>query len=462
MGICLGLIRPYFEFDLSISLAAPLLVVMFLRFKNLAIIYLLALLFCYNMGQARSTSYRADLDLFNSLLGSRVQLTGVVSEDLSYHKSGQREFHIQDLELKSPKDTPMNGRLRVRSYSANNLYRGDKILVEGRLNRALGNRHGTIQYAQVQKVKGSSSLLERMRLQFFADTHSAIPDPQSSLGLGFLVGVGNMLPDELDENLRTDGLTHRVAVSGYNLTILILLTRRIMANASKRTVSAAAVTLIIVFLALTGAAPSIVRAAIVSMLSLSAWYYGRTINPLVLLLVSATISAMINPYYLWKDIGWYLSFAAFFGVIVLAPLVTKRLFKSEPKIIGQLLIETCCAQLLTLPIIAYFFGDISIISVLANLMVLPLVPMTMALTFLAGVSGSLLPDLAVLIALPARYLLSYIVEVANLLAKTPNAVVKLSISLPQLAMSYGLIAFLCLILYKTRLKTEAKNQSNKL
>jgi len=75
-----------------------------------------------------------------------------------------------------------------------------------------------------------------------------------------------------------------------------------------------------------GTSASIVRAAVISVLTLAAWYYGRAIRPLLLLLLAAAVTAYANPVYLWADISWYLSFLAFFGILVLGPLVTSRLY----------------------------------------------------------------------------------------------------------------------------------------
>jgi len=436
-GFMIGLALVYFGFVVSTLVIALITVVMVIKFRQTAILYLLILLLGYNIGYVRGQPYMDDILMFKSLIGQKVEVTGIVAEDLTYHESGQREFHI------NTKD----GRLRVRSFRANNLYRGDKVLVSGKVYRALGNRHGSIQYAQVQRLAKSDSWLEALRIKFFASTQSVLPDEQSALGLGFLVGVANMLPDDLNENLRTVGLTHIVAVSGYNLTILVLLTRRLLVGSSKFVATVAAVLLLVVFLSLTGGAPSIVRASVVSGLTLLAWYYGRNINALVLLLISAAISAYINPYYLWKDIGWWLSFTAFFGVLVLAPLITKRYFKEQPKLVGQVLIETTCAQILTFPIIAYIFGDVSVIALLANLLVLPFVPIAMLATFVVGAMNMVLPSLVGALIIPTNYILGYIIGVTNLLATVPSAVVKLNISLTQLFLSYSLIIFICVVLY---------------
>jgi competence protein ComEC len=453
VGLSAGMLCAYFGYEYLLLLLIPFAVI---KFKQHAILYLGMLLLCYNIGNLRADRFHEDMALLESLRGQEIVVSGIILEDLTYHESGQREFHIGSIVMREPQKQNVSGRLRVRSYQTRNLYRGDSVTVSGKVYRALGNRHGSIQYAQIANNNKPATVLEQLRLQFFASTHSVIPDPQSSLGLGFLVGVGNMLPDELDENLRTVGLTHIVAVSGYNLTILVLLARRALSGVSKNVSTFASIFLLVIFLLLTGGAPSIVRASIVSALGLAAWYYGRKINPLVLLLVSATISGLLNPYYLWKDIGWYLSFTAFFGVLVLAPLITQRIFNNQPKLFGQLLIETTCAQILTFPIIAFIFGDISVIALVANLMVLPLVPLSMATTFLAGATNMILPNLSGLAAFPARWLLGYIVEVTNLLSRFPGALVELNITLLQLAMCYGLIGIICLILYRVNTRMGSK------
>jgi competence protein ComEC len=93
--------------------------------------------------------------------------------------------------------------------------------------------------------------------------------------------------------------------------------------------AASAVVLMLGFIAMTGASASIVRAVVVSSLSLAAWYVGRRPRPLVIILLAAAITAGWNPIYLWSDIGWYLSFLAFFGILILAPQIFKRFWKDK-------------------------------------------------------------------------------------------------------------------------------------
>jgi len=120
------------------------------------------------------------------------------------------------------------------------------------------------------------------------------------------------------------GLTHIIAVSGYNLTIILHAGKRLLGKRSKRISTFLSLALIAVFLLLAGASASIVRAAIVSVLSIAAGYYGRTFKPLNLIVLAAAITAWANPVYVWSDVSWYLSFLAFYGVMVVSPLIQKR------------------------------------------------------------------------------------------------------------------------------------------
>jgi competence protein ComEC len=119
--------------------------------------------------------------------------------------------------------------------------------------------------------------------------------------------------------------------------------------------------------------------------------------------------------------------------------------------VKQILIETIVAQAVTLPIIAFTFGHYSLFALPANLLVLPFVPLAMALTFIAGLAGLLLPGLAILFGAPASALLSYMTNVINQLAGLPLAQGKINFNVLMLVFSYILLTMLSVFLwYKTR------------
>jgi len=248
---------------------------------------------------------------------------------------------------------------------------------------------------------------------------TALPEPIASFGLGLLVGIRALIPKDMQTELTLVGLSHLVAVSGYNLTIIVAAVDRALKRAGRGVALAISLWLIVGFLIVTGASASIVRASLVSVLSLLASFYGLRFNPLTLILLVAGVTAAAEPSYL-TDLGWLLSFLAFFGILVVAPAVEARL--GNPKsILVKLFIESFTAQILTLPLILFMFGQLSIVAPFSNLVILPLVPLAMAVSFVAGLAGMLVPAFAGWFAWPAMLVLGFIKAVIDQFAGLPWA-----------------------------------------
>jgi competence protein ComEC len=145
---------------------------------------------------------------------------------------------------------------------------------------------------------------------------------------------------------------------------------------------------------------------------------------------------------LWLDLGWWLSFLAFFGILIIAPQITARIYKEKPKFIGATLIETTAAQLMALPLIMWVFGDVSLISIIANALILPLVPLAMLFTFIAGTAGTLLPHAAGWLAWPAQYILSFMTDLIAIMSQLPYALVSVDISRTTMLIIYAAILFI--------------------
>jgi len=159
---------------------------------------------------------------------------------------------------------------------------------------------------------------------------------------------------------------------------------------------------------------------------------------------------MVNPLYLWSNIGWYLSFSAFFGILVLGPLLNKRFVKEKnrEKLAQLILCETIAAQLLTLPIILFIFGRLSVVSIVANSLVVPLVPLAMLFSLFAGISGMIGFVFGAVVAFPAKIILQYMLSVSSILSKFPGAYVKFSINLYGLIFSYSIILIFIFLLHR--------------
>ena len=367
------------------------------------------------------------LDYYQQIIGSQVEISGKVTEDPDIDKRNQTVLRLDNVVMNG-RELP--GKIWVVLVKNDVIRRSDIVTVKGKMTDGFGAFAGSIYRAEIVNVERPvpGDVAVGMRDWFAERVRREVPEPQADLGLGFLLGMRRALPPELAEALKVAGLTHVIVASGYNLTILVRLSRRLFVKSSKYLSMLSSVAMILAFMAVTGFSPSMSRAGLVAGLSLAAWYYGRKIHPFVLLPFSAAITLLINPQFGWNDLGWQLSFMSFMGVIILAPLLQKYFFgDKEPGSFRQILGETLSAQIMTLPLIVLTFGLLSNVALIANMLILPFVPMAMLLTFLVGIFAGV-PIVADLLAKLSEWLLGYMIWVADWLANQSWAQMEVQIS----------------------------------
>lgn len=409
------------------------------------------------LGAWRGSFGQTDAAAYRPLYGYAVRAAGTVIDDPDTGANGVslRLGHV------TIDGRAYGGKIWVSLASAKNVRRADRVELAGKMSPGFGTYAGTVYRASLTGVERTNGGDPAGGVRdWFADRiRGAVSEPQAALGIGYLVGQKSALPQDLSDAFVTVGLTHVVVASGYNLTILVRLARRLFVKVSKYLSALAAGGMIVAFMAVTGLSPSMSRAGLVSGLSLLAWYYGRAVHPLVLLPFAAAVTLLVNPSYALGDLGWALSFTSFAGVMILAPLLHAFFFgDTEPGLVRQILGETVAATVATLPVILLAFGQFSNVSVLTNLLVLPLIPLAMLLTFIAGLSAIAVPPLARVIGLPADWLLGYMVGTARYFAGLPWAVTKIEITPLVAAALYGVIIVGCVLMRRvTRLDLRRAN-----
>lgn len=407
-----------------------------------------AIILGFVLGWWRGQVFFARLAPLEQLQGNRIVAMVRAESDAVYDDRKQLTFDAGQIHVLDPVAEALPGRMAVSGFGEPAIYKGDIVQVEGKVFAARGSRQLRMSFAQIKVLGRTSSPIDTLRRKFAAGMETALPEPLASFGLGLLIGQRTTLPDTVTAALATVGLTHIIAVSGYNLTIILRGVRRALRNRSKYQTAVLSAALMVTFLLATGLSASIVRASLVSGLSLLAWYYGRSFRPMLLIMLVAVITAGINPFYIWSDIGWYLSFLAFFGVMVLAPLITARLFASkEPKAITALLVESICALVMTVPFVLFIFSKISLIALFANVLIVPLVPLAMLFALLAGLAGMIMPLFAGPLAWPANILLTYILDLAQLLSRIPYALVERRLSLAAMLFLYASVGVFTITLW---------------
>ena len=262
-----------------------------------------------------------------------------------------------------------------------------------------------------------------------------MPAPESALLNGILIGDDNEIPPAIVAAFRTTGTSHIVSISGFNVSIVIALVVQMLGRIfNKRHVALIAIPAIVVYMLLTGASASVVRASVMAMLSLIGqllWRRGFTLNTLC---AAAFVMLAIDPDTLF-DGGFQLSFMATLGLVLYADRLTQATQRLLTRLVtlvraerlsgfmADVVLVTLSAQITTLPLLLANFRQLSIISLLANAIVLPLQPAAMILGMLGSAVGVFTPAIGYWVALPAYALLTATLRVVEGLAQVPGAAV---------------------------------------
>ena len=334
---------------------------------------------------------------------------------------------------------------------------GDKLLVEARLSRPqkleefdyqaylakddiyLLGFNPSIYRVSTNQGNILKGWLFQIRAHFEKAINIAVKEPQASFLSGLLLGAQERMDIEVLDNFRKVGLTHIVALSGYNITIIAsFLIFIFTALAFSRSQSFWLVTAVITgFVMLTGGEASVVRAAIMGMLILLANKVGRIYDVRNALVLAAAIMLWFNPKLLIFDVGFELSFLATLGLVYLTPRLNK-LFQKIPNTLElrNYLSTTLGAQFAVLPLLLYRFETFSLVAPLANILVLPTIPLIMLIGFLAGVGQLIFSILGSGFGFLSWILLSWPIMISEKLASWPLASVGIKLSL-IFVLAYG-------------------------
>lgn len=266
-----------------------------------------------------------------------------------------------------------------------------------------------------------------------ASLKTLFPPPEGPLLEGILLGLDKGLPPETEEAFRRTGTAHIIAISGFNMAILAGLFASLFGRLLSRWWAALAALLALAgYTVMVGAGASVVRAAVMSGLSLVAVQIGRRSAGLNALFLAAGVMSLFHPDLPW-DVSFQLSFAATFGLVVYAARLEGwalraaerhlpgRAAQTAAGLLAENVLFTLVAQAFTLPVIVYHFGRISLVAPLANLLILPAQPYLMIFAGLAVLAGLIWLPLGGLLAAPAWGLAAYTLRVVGWLGQNPGA-----------------------------------------
>ena len=307
--------------------------------------------------------------------------------------------------------------------------------------QGIGGIGGAQSAERVAAPEGPAAWLPSLRNALLDGINRTVPEPEAALGAGILLGVRSAIAPDINEAFARAGLTHVVAISGWNIAIvaaLVAAAARPLERRGGRWSAAVVVTATVAgYVILTGATPSVVRAALMAGALLVGRLGGSRAHAGSALCLAALVMLVAAPSLLW-DVGFQLSLLATGGLIWFGGPIERRL-AAWPGLIREPVALTLAAQVTTLPVILVNFERLSLVAPVANVLVVPFVPLAMlfsAAAAVVGVINSALPvpvvsDAAAWLAGGAAWLvLRTIVALGSAVASVPHAAVDVTLPAP--------------------------------
>lgn len=387
-------------------------------------------LLAFGLGMVRAATHQSaqppSIDTFEQ--GIEVRLTGRIVRPPDLDKRRPLTLDIRSADpvyAGSDSSRAVGGRVDIYSFSP--LYsEGQELDVTGILRLydpppsdprrfPIGRIDRPIVEIRPGSGGGATGLLAEVRNRLDRAIKSALPEPHSALLSAILLGIRSDIPRPLMNDMNAAGLTHLIAISGYNVTLLMIVIWCLAGVLLGRKAVVVVMALLLAYAVLVGADPPVVRATIMAELVLFAWIVGRGSHLLTTLMLSAAAMTLVDPEILGQ-VSFQLSFVATLGLVTLAPRIAaavgeipwtraSRLIAAVlgprislalgfiPRLPAEVVAVAVAAQILVSPLLALHFGRLSLLSVPANVMATPVSPWVMltgpltAIWSLAGLPG---------------------------------------------------------------------------
>lgn len=365
---------------------------------------------------------------------------------------------------------PVSGLLLVRASNNQVFHYGDIIRLRGKLKTPPENEefsyrdylagqhiHSYMSSAEVTVLPGKGgNVLSRglysLKDRSLNNIYRMFPDPESSLLAGILLGVDTGLTQRLQQAFKSTGTAHIIAISGFNMSIIAAMFVTFFSRfLGPRRGAVLAILGIAFYTMLVGGGAAVVRAAIMGSLALFARQVGRRQFALNTLLAVAFLMCLWNPLYIW-DVGFQLSFFATLGLILYAEpfsqfanRIITRYFPTSTaersaELFSEFVLLTLAAQITTIPIMAYHFKQISLVSFIANPFILPVQPAVMILGGLAVLLSLIWLPLGQIAAWVAWPFVVYTIRMVELFDRVPHGTLFLGdLSIWFVILFYGLL-----------------------
>ncbi len=393
--------------------------------------------------------------VFEARVGERVNLTGEIVDEPDIRENNQKLI-IEVVE------GSMKTKVLVTAGFGVDYKYGDEVNFSGKLQKPenfitdTGKEFDYVNYLKkdgiyyvmnyvtaevVSSGNGNfiKSFLFSMKEKFLEEINFAITEPENLLMGGLILGEKATFSADLRQQFIDTGTIHIVALSGYNVTIIAEWFMKLFKLFFSPTVGiSAGIVLIWFFVLMTGMGSTAIRAGIMATLALVARATGRNYDVARALILAGVLMILFNPYVLVYDVSFQLSFIATVAVIFLAPRIEKYFLWATDKFqLRDIVSVTCAAYIFVLPFILYKMGNLSLVALPANILVLPFIPFTMILGFITGFVGLVWYGFAVPVGFISYLFLHYELSVIGFFSDFSFA----SFAIPNFPLTLTLIIY---------------------
>ncbi len=417
----------------GIFVLAFLLIILYSKSKVLALVGFCLLVLISGFWRHQIAAQPAELEKLHQYYEQSMTLSGIVVDEPEQRINQQKfEFEAEGIP----------GRILITTELYPEYSYGDRLEINGQLKQpaqfedfdyrqylAKDKIYSVIYNPQINYLAKNQSPWCTQIIFNFKDRLRKIIDqtllpPQGSILKAIFLGDKWGLADNLKDKLNITGTRHIVAISGMHMIIMsqILLFLALAIGLWRGQAFYFVLFFLIIYILMIGAPASAVRAGLMAGLLLLAQKVGRLRSADRAVVLAATAMLAVSPLLLESDVGFQLSFLATLSIIYLKPILDKRTANwPNPARLKDILTMTLAAQLGTLPVLIFHFGRLSLISPLANLLIVPFLPLMMMSGIILSFSGLIWLALAKAITWPVWLLLTYLVKVVDYLSSFPLA-----------------------------------------
>jgi competence protein ComEC len=381
--------------------------------------------------------------VYESQVGEKVALKGEVVDEPDLRENNQK----LTIEVGSGSDKT---KILATIGFGEDLKYGDEVSLEGTLKKPenfLTDQGKTFDYVNYLRKDGIlytmnypkteiisrgngnflKSALFSAKEKFLDKMNFAIRSPENLLMGGLILGEKSEFDQALRQSFVDTGTIHIVALSGYNVTIVAEWIMKLFSFLPQHLAIGTGILAIILFIIMTGASTTAIRAGIMATLALVARATGRNYDVARALILAGVAMILINPFILVYDVSFELSFLATIAVIFLAPKLERYfMWVTEKFELRDIISVTCAAYIFVAPFILYKMGNFSLVALPANILILPFIPFTMMLGFITGFLGVIWYGLAVPAGFISYLFLHYELAVINFFSHLPFAAFTIS------------------------------------